>query len=219
MQIFAAPTNYISYLIGDRKVNRKIGIYSSVINVLSVAAFLLLLIIGNDYGSFLVCMFIAFSFVPMMCAYSYYSNSDKKVAGYMAVAFSSIYAVFILLVYFAQVTVVVLNELNEQASQIIDYSKFGLFFNYDLLGYGIMALATSFAGLTIDVKTKRDKLLRWLLIIHGVFFISCFIMPMLGLFSPDMGSADWIGVAALGFWCVYFIPIGVLSVLYFKDKN
>ena len=164
-------------------------------------------------------MFIAFSFIPMMCAYSYYSTPDRKVAGYIAVAFSSVYTVLILLVYFAQVTAVAQSELNEQATQIIDYSKFGLFFSYDLLGYGIMALATFFAGLTIDVKIKKDIWLQWLLIIHGVFFISCFIMPMLGLFSPEMGGADWIGVAVLGFWCVYFIPIGVLSALHFKNKN
>lgn len=200
-------------------MNRRIGIYSSIINVLSVAAFLIFLLIGNDYGSYLVCMFIAFSFVPMMCAYSYYSIPDKKVAGNIAVAFSSVYAVLILLVYFAQVTAVALNELNVQASQIIDYSKFGLFFSYDLLGYGIMALATFFVGLTIEVKSKRDRWLQWLLIIHGIFFISCFIMPMLGLFSPDMEGADWVGVAALGFWCVYFIPIGVLSAIYFKEKE
>ncbi|MGL1892965.1 MAG: hypothetical protein OCD02_15130 [Spirochaetaceae bacterium] len=200
-------------------MNRKIGIYSSIINALSVTAFLFFLIIGNDFGSYLVCMFIAFSFIPMMCTYSFYSSPDKKVAGYIAMVFSSVYAVLILLVYFAQVTAVSLDGLNEQATQIIDYSKYGLFFSYDLLGYGIMALSTFFVGLTIDVKSKRDKWLKWLLIIHGIFFISCFIMPMLGLFSPNMEGSDWVGVAVLGFWCVYFIPIGVLSALYFKQKE
>jgi len=28
-----------------------------------------------------------------------------------------------------------------------------------------------------------------------------------------------VGVIVLGFWCVYFIPIGVLSALYFKEKD
>lgn len=200
-------------------MNRKIGIYSSIVNVLSVIAFLLYLIIGEDYGSYLVSMFIAFSFVPMMSAFCYYSSKEKKVAAYSAVAFSAIYTVLILIVYFAQVTAVALDGLNEQATQIIDYSKFGLFFSYNLLGYGIMALATFFCGLSIDVKSRKDKWLKWLLIIHGIFFVSCFIMPMLGLFSPDMQGGDWIGVAVLGFWCIYFIPIGILSGLYFRDKE
>jgi predicted Na+-dependent transporter len=111
-----------------------------------------------------------------------------------------------------------MDALNQQARQIIDYQKFGLFFSYDLLGYGLMALSTFFAGLTIELKTKYDKWLKWLLIIHGVFFISCFIMPMLGLFSTEMQGADWIGRTVLLFWCVYFAPVGILSLLHFKNK-
>ena len=193
--------------------------YSSIINVIAVVAFALCMIVGSNYGSYLVCIFIAFSFVPMMSTFCHYSSMDKKVAGYIAIVFSAIYAVFILAVYYAQVTAVALDGLNEQATQIIDYSKFGLFFSYDLLGYGIMALATFFVGLTVDVKSKTDKFLKWLLIIHGIFFVSCFIMPMLGLFSPNMQGADWIGVAVLEFWCIYFIPIGVLSFMHFKKKT
>lgn len=86
-------------------------------------------------------------------------------------------------------------------------------FNYDLLGYGIMALATFFAGLTIKPQKKADRWLKNLLLIHGVFFISCLIVPMLGVFKAD-GPA-WVGVAALEFWCLYFCPISVLSLLHF----
>ena len=81
-----------------------------------------------------------------------------------------------------------------------------------------MALSTFFIGLTITPKTKSDKWLKWLLIIHGVFFISCLIMPMLGLFSAEMQGADWIGTVVLEFWCAYFIPVGVLSFVHFKNK-
>jgi hypothetical protein len=177
------------------------------------------MLLGSNFGSYFVCMFIAFSFVPMMCAFCTYSTQENRAAGYTSMIFSGIYAVLILLVYFAQVTAVQLDGLNEQALQIIDYSKFGLFFSYDLLGYGLMALSTFFAGLTIKPMSKSDKWLKWLLIIHGIFFICCFIMPMLGLFSTEMQGVDWIGTAILMFWCVYFAPIGVLSFLYFKNKK
>lgn len=199
-------------------MNRKIGMVSALVNVGSVLAFALCMLAGSDFGSFFVCMFIAFSFVPMMCSFCVYSTQGKRVAGYASIIFAGVYAVMILLVYFAQVTSVRLDGLNEQALQIIDYSKFGLFFNYDLLGYGLMALSTFFAGLTIEPKTKSDRWLKWLLIVHGVFFVSCFVMPMLGLFRADMQGADWIGTAVLEFWCIYFIPVGVLSFLHFKDK-
>jgi hypothetical protein len=41
--------------------------------------------------------------------------------------FAAVYAVLILLVYFAQTTAVRLDSLNEQAMKILDYSKGGLY--------------------------------------------------------------------------------------------
>ena len=124
------------------------------------------------------------------------------------------YATMILLVYFAQLTTVRLGELTQQAATLLDYQKLDLFFNYDLSGYGLMALATFFAGLTIQGKSRMDKWLKGLLLVHGIFFISCLIMPMLGVFTVDQDSG--IGVIALEFWCGYFIPISMMSFLYFS---
>lgn len=200
-------------------MNKKIGMASSVVNLCAVAGFALCMLIGSDLGSYFVCMFIAFSFVPMMGTLTIYSLPERKAAGYTAMIFAGIYAVLILLVYFAQVTAIRLDSLNEQALKILDYQKFGLLFNYDLLGYGLMALATFFAGLTIESKTRGDKWLKALLLIHGVFFISCFIIPVLGLFKENMPGSNWIGVAVLEFWCIYFIPIDILMLLHFKKKS
>ena len=200
-------------------MNRKTGMFSSLVNSAAVFIFALCMIIGTDYGSFIASMFIAFSFVPMVSTFCHYSSPEKKAAGYSALVFSAVYSVFILAVYYAQVTTVSLETISREVSQYIDYSKYGLFFNFDLLGYALMALSTFFAGLTIDAVTKADKWLKRLLIIHGVFFLSCFIIPMIGLFSSDMKGPDWIGTAVLEFWCVYFIPVGILSFLHFKNKS
>jgi hypothetical protein len=197
-------------------LNRKIGMYSSIVNIISVALFALCMLIKSNIGSYLVCMFIAFSFVPMICSFREYCTDENKAAGNTAMIFAGVYSVFILAVYFAQLTSVRLNGLDKQAAQIIDYQQYGLFFSYDLLGYGLMSLSTFFAGLTVIAKTKADKWLKWLLIIHGVFFFSCLILPMSGLFRPDMQGAAWIGTAVLEFWCLYFIPVGILSYQHFK---
>lgn len=81
----------------------------------------------------------------------------------------------------------------------------------------MMALATFLAGLTICPKKRADKWLRTLLLIHGVFFISCLLLPMLGIFQAD--SPAWIGVAVLEAWCAYFCPVAMLSFLYFQSKE
>jgi hypothetical protein len=132
-----------------------------------------------------------------------------------SVAFSAIYAAIILLVYFAQLTTVRLNELTQQAAILLNFQKCGLFFNYDLLGYAVMSLSIFFAGLTVTPQPKTDKWLKYLLMVHGVFFISCFVFPMPGLFKVD--SPAWIGVAVLEFWCSYFCPISILSFLHFSN--
>ena len=204
---------------GDRiGMNKKVGMISAVVNACAVCAFALSMLFDFDFGGYLVSMLIAFSFIPLICAFAAYGSAETRVLHNTAMLFAAMYATFILLIYFAQVTTVRLGDLSESARALIDYQQFGLFFNYNLLGYGFMSLSTFFVGLAIVVKSKSDRILKWLLQIHGVFAISGLVIPMLGLFHQDMQGADWIGVAVLLFWCVYFIPIGILSFLHFKNK-
>ena len=198
-------------------MNRKIGMAGSLLNCLSVAVFAITMLIRFDFRNFFVCMILAIGFILMIVSFAQECEKSKKAACYASLIFTSIYGVLIFLVYFAQTTSVRLDGLDAQTMQILDYSKGGLFFNYDLLGYGMMALATFFIGLTINVKNNVDKWLKWLLIIHGIFFISCFIMPMLGVFSASE-SGYWTGVIALECWCAYFIPVGILSFIHFKNN-
>ena len=195
-------------------MNKKIGMYSSAVNLIAIICFAASMLFGFDFGSYISSMFIAFSFVAMMCGYAYFSQRKYKLAGGISAAFAAIYATIILLVYFAQLTTVRLTDLTQQAAELLDFQRFGLLFHYDLLGYGLMALATFFAGLTVDAQTKADQWLKYLLLVHGVFFITCLAFPMLGAFKTD--SPRWIGVAVLIFWCFYFCPISILSFLHFS---
>lgn len=43
------------------------------------------------------------------------------------------------------------------------------------------------------------------------------VCSMLGIFQAD--SPAWIGVAVLEFWCAYFCPVAILSLLYFWHKE
>lgn len=199
-------------------MNKKIGIYSSLANLLFVFIFAVSMIFNNSFISYLSSIFISLTFILISCAYCFYCNEDRKIAGYISIIFSGIYSVFIFIIYFAQLTTVRIAELDYQAIQLLDYQKFGLFFNYNLFGYGMMALSTFFIGLTIENKNKINIWLKRLLLIHGVFFISGLIIPMLGIFNADLPGADLIGVIILEIWCIYFSFISLLSFLYFKNK-
>lgn len=141
------------------------------------------MLLSFNFGSYFVCMFLPIGYIMMSAGFCNESDEKHRVAAYVGLVFAAVYAVLIFLVYFAQTTSVRLDSFNEQAMGILDYSKGGLFFNYDLLGYGMMALSTFFIGLTITGRTKADKWLKYLMIIHGIFFLSCFIMPMTGVFG------------------------------------
>ena len=200
-------------------MNQKIGAMSSAIHLCAALGFVLCLIVGSSFGNYLFGMALALCFIPLICAFSSYNEEKNRAASLIAIAFACIYAVMILLVYYANVTAVRLDSLNQQALKIISTQEFGLFFSYDLLGYGIMSLAAFFTGLTIKASTKKDLLLRRLLLIHGVFFVSSFIIPLLGLFSSDSQQSSNIGQIIQSVWCIYFSVIDVLSLAYFARQN
>lgn len=199
-------------------MNNKIGMIGSLVNAFTVASFAICMLISFDFGSYFVCMFIALSFILMIASFEEECSDENKVAGKVALTLAGIYATLILIVYFTQCTTVMNEQLTNDAMKILNYKYMSLLFNIDLLGYGIMALSTFFIGLTLDIKNKKDKILKLLLLIHGLFFISCLIMPMTGMFTNVEGTTSIGGIIALEIWCLYFLPVGILSFLHFKEN-
>lgn len=201
-------------------MNRTIPQIGAAVVTITVFLFAICLIANLPFGSYLVCMFLSLGYIMMAVGFQYESCEERKVSANVGVAFAIIYVVMILLVYYAQTTSVRLGGLNEQAIQILDFQRGGLLFNYDLLGYGMMALSTFFIGLSIEPDSKVDKWLKYLMILHGVFFIGCFIMPMTGIFtSMENGEAGNGGTIALLGWCVYFLPVGILACKHFQKTQ
>lgn len=198
-------------------LNGLISKIGSVIVAATVFLFALCMIVGFPFGSYLVCMFLPIGYIMMAAGFQYECSDERRVAANIGLLFSAIYTVLILLVYFAQTTSVRQEDLTEQAIRLLDYQRGGLLFNYDLLGYGMMALSTFFVGLSMQARSIADRWLKSLLMIHGVFFLGCFVMPMTGVFtSMADGASGKGGTIALLIWCVYFFPIGVLAYKHFK---
>lgn len=197
-------------------MNQMIAKTGSAIVTITVLLFAICLVVPFEFGSYFVCMLLSIGYIMMVGGFCNESDENHRVAAYVGMIFAAVYAVLVLLVYFAQTTAVRLDSLNAQAMKILDYSRGGLFFSYDLLGYGMMALSTFFIGLTIQIKTKTDRWLKYLMIIHGVFFLGCFVIPMTGTFgSLSNGDISVGGVVALECWCAYFLPIGILAYRHF----
>ncbi len=198
-------------------MNKTVSKMGAAVVTVTVFLFAVFILARFNFGSYLVCMLLPLGFILMAAGFQQESDKDRKVAANAGLAFAAVYAVLILLVYFAQNTTVRLEPLSDQAVRVLDYSKGGLLFNYDLLGYGIMALSTFFTGLSMKPENRPDRWLKGLMMVHGVFFLSCFIMPMTGMFtSMANGNSGNGGSIALLFWCICFIPIGVLAWLHFS---
>ena len=207
--------------------NEKFGRVGAIVTGLNVSVFALDMIARLIIGyktvmvSYIVCIFIAVGFIMLSVSFTSIQKDRQYTAvGYAGIAFAVVYALLIFIVYYAMLTTVRMNDaLSNEALSILSYEHLGsLFFNYDLLGYGFMGLSTFFTGFTITGKTKSIKALRLLLWIHGIFFISCFVMPMFPVFTADMQGGEIIGTVVLLIWCVYFLPICILSWKYFKKK-
>lgn len=200
-------------------LNKMIPKAGSAIVAATVFLFAMFLIINYSMGSFFVCLILPIGFIMMTAGLHGECEDDRKVAANIGLILAAVYATLIMLVYFTQLTTVNNEQLNEQATNLLDFSKFGLIFNYDLLGYGVMALSTFFTGLSMKPKNKTDKWLRALMIIHGVFYFSCTFMPITGMFAKMSSDGEGVGGRlALVAWCVYFLPVGILSFLHFRKR-
>jgi isoprenylcysteine carboxyl methyltransferase (ICMT) family protein YpbQ len=206
--------------------NTRCGKIGAAVTGISVVAFAVAMLAGLLFGlatvyiSYFICMFIAIGYLMFIAGIIAVStDKHKTAAGYAGIAFGAVYAIFIFVVYFAGLTTVRMNgALSKEALSIIDYSRLGsLFFNYDLLGYGFMALSTFFVGFTVKPKRGGDRVFRAMLWIHGVFFLSCLIMPMLDVFTADTPAA--VGTVILLVWCAYFLPVCILGLKYLDPKG
>ncbi|MDD5935515.1 MAG: hypothetical protein PUC65_08170 [Clostridiales bacterium] len=199
-------------------MNRKIGLYGSAINFISVLTFAISMLVGTNYIDYLSSTFISIGFLLMICAFAGYHDEKTNGAAYLAIGFAVSYITLIVIVYFTQMTTVYQEELTKQAAQILDYKRFGLMFTFDLLAYMMMAASTFFISFVVKVENKCDQWLKWLLRIHGIFAISCFVTPLLNIFNASESSQNS-GVGLLEFWCSYFMPVAILSFLHFKNKR
>ena len=198
-------------------MNKSLGLVSSIIVTICTTIFLITLITGSIYLSYFVCLVLSWGFVLLICSFASSVEVEKKALSFGAISFAVIYSCFVSVVYFSQLTIVRYGNLSDQLLRVFDFQYPGsLMFVFDLFGYGMMAISTFLIAFVINPKFKA---LRILLFIHGLFALSCILMPILNVFNNSMGSDfDLMGTIALIFWCIYFIPIGVLSYRYFLKQ-
>jgi len=197
-------------------MNRLIAISSALMVAAAVAGFALSMTVGSENGSYVASMVLAWAYLVMAGSFSSAAAPTHRVAANAGCAFATLYAGFATAVYFVQLTTVLHQSAPPEILEVLSYQELGsVMFNFELLGYALMALSTFFIGLTVSSATRTGKWLRWMLLAHGVFAPVCLALPMMDVFGAiPRASGATIGIAISFGWCAYFLPVALLAGVY-----
>ena len=154
--------------------------------------------------------FLPFSFVILAVCIHHIATADKKIFSQIGIAFSIIYSVLILIVYYTQLTLIIPNQMGGtlKGFEPFLFTPFNSFlFGLDVLGYGIMNLATLFFAFVFERKGP-EKRIWWFLFLNGIMFPT----NMLSTVYPPILFAD-------STWAVTFPVSMILLAVYFKRKT
>ncbi len=122
-------------------------------------------------------LLLAPSFLLLMIAVGQIVSPPRRVLSHAAIAFATIYAALICIVYYVQLTLVAprLARNDVEGIEVLLFTPFNSFlYAVDILGYSFMSLATLFAGFALRGK-RVARVVRWCLIANGM------LLPFLAL--------------------------------------
>ncbi|HCK83624.1 MAG TPA: hypothetical protein DHW63_03635 [Hyphomonadaceae bacterium] len=122
-------------------------------------------------------LLLAPAFLTLMIAVHQTVSPPRRVLSHAAIAFATIYAALISIVYYVQLTLVAprLARNDTEGMEVLVFTPFDSFFySVDILGYSFMSLATLFAGFALRGKPAA-RVARCCLIANGM------LLPFLAL--------------------------------------
>lgn len=198
-------------------MNHKFGLVASLSALICTLLFFVGLITWNDSLNYWSCLVLSWAYIGTACALAQEAPADRKGVAGAGIAIAAVYSLLTNLVYYTQVTTVAQGAADAEVLRVLRFQSGSWMFGLDLLGYGLMALSTFLIGLSMVPAAAGDKILKWLLLLHGIFFPVCVLMPAMDIF-PE-GSSGNAGVYALMGWCVYFAPVMALAARHFLRQS
>jgi hypothetical protein len=151
------------------------------------------------------------SFLVLMVSVHYIAKEEKKIFSHIGMVFAILYAVFVSMNYYVQLTFVTPHLLSGDIGipvQPFLFTPFDSFvYSVDILGYSFMSLSTLFSAFVFS-KAKGERLIRWALIANGL------IIPFLA-FQIQFPVLIWGGAL----WGFTFPACTILLALFFKERS
>jgi hypothetical protein len=136
-------------------------------------------------------LLLGVSYVALTVSIHHYAETSARIWSHVAVAFASMYATLIGIVYYVQLAFVMprLARGDAESIKLLIFEPFNSFlYAVDMLGYSLMSLSTLFAAAVF--KTHGiERRIRWALIANGC------LIPFLALqmYYPPLiwGGSLW----------------------------
>jgi phage shock protein PspC (stress-responsive transcriptional regulator) len=114
-------------------------------------------------------LLLGVSFVPLMVSIHHYAETSVKIWSHIAVAFASIYAALVSIVYYVQLAFVMprLARGDVEDIRLLIFEPFDSFlYAVDVWGYSLMSLSTLFAAAVFGTQGV-ERWIRYALIANG----------------------------------------------------
>ncbi|HKQ22828.1 MAG TPA: hypothetical protein VJT81_00115 [Burkholderiales bacterium] len=114
-------------------------------------------------------LLLGIAFVVLTVSIHYYAESQARIWSHLAVAFASMYATLISIVYYVQLAFVLPRVARGDAAgiELLIFEPFDSFlYAVDVFGYSLMSLSTLFAAAVFG-NQGLERWIRWALIANG----------------------------------------------------
>ncbi len=131
----------------------------------------------RDYYWMYLAIFQLFSYVIFIVVLHFITPAEKKIFGFLGVAFMLIAAVVLLIAYFVQFSVVPLSMMKgetEGIALITQYNGHGIFIALEELGYISMSISFLFMAFGFSAKTGLEKTVRLILFVPFLAIVLSF---------------------------------------------
>ncbi|MBK8808850.1 MAG: hypothetical protein IPO21_20315 [Bacteroidales bacterium] len=169
----------------------------------------ILLYYPRDYYWMYLAIFQLFVFVIFGVTNHFVAQIKHKLFSFLSVVFTVISATVLLITYFTQFSVVPISVMKgetEGIALLTQYNEHGLFIAMEELGYIAMSIALFFLAFAFSKDTKKERIIRVILIIQFILTIAAFIYysVMLGLergyqFEVATITINWLAIIIVGF--------------------
>lgn len=172
----------------------------------------------RDYNWMYLAIFQLFAYVIFVISNHFIAPSEKKLYGFISIAFALISVTVLLIAYYTQFSVVPISFMKGETEGIAlmtQYNGHGMFIAMEELGYITMSISFLFLAPIFSVKKRLEKSIRMILIVPFLITVLSFVVYSIK-FGLDRDYRFEVATITIN-WLV-IITVGILISISIKRR-